>query len=454
MIKLNDIIEVEIEKLTYGKEALARFGADNFVIFVKEAIPKDVLKVKITSLNKKFARAQIVEILKPSPYRTKPFCALYNACGSCNFQNCDYDFLIEQKTLILKDTFKNIIDEKNIFPVAKSPNLKEYRHKIQFPVRQTKNSKRILIGYFKENSHDLTNIKFCPMQPAIINDIAQFIRDNFKESCFDEKTNKGLLKNTLLRVSSTNCDILFTLVLNCTNEEFINFEYSILRFFDKITAQFKEIKGCFVNFNPKNTNKILGEETIKIKGNDFIIESLNDKNYKIGSSSFFQVNPSAASILFDTVKENIEPNSSILDAYGGVGAIGIFISDNSQKITLVEENENACIMAEENFKLNNVKNYEIFKGDAKEHFKNFKEQKRKFDYIIVDPPRSGCEKEALKLLSELTQNIIYVSCNPQTLKRDISYLKEDGFKPKFIKGVDLFPYTYHIESVVLLKKEV
>ena len=451
-MKLGDVVEVNIEKSVFGGDGLARYGEDNFVIFVENALAKDKLKIEITSINKKFARGKIVEILD-SPNRIKPFCALYNACGSCDCQISSYDFLIEQKSEILKDIFKNIIDEKNIYPVIKSPLDKQYRHKIQFPAQQTKNSKRILLGYYKKNSHILTNIKFCPLQPTIINDIAQFIRDNFELDCYDEKSHKGLLKNVLIRVSSDNGAILLTLVLNCNEDEFIDFESKIFKFFKKIMAQFTEIKGGFVNFNPKKTNKILSDITLKIAGDDYILEKLENKTYKIGATSFFQVNPASAVNLFNVVKENIKPNSTILDAYGGVGAIGIYVSEKASKITLVEENENAIKMAYENFELNNVSNYEIFEGDAKKHFLDFEKQNRSFDYVILDPPRSGCEKDGLKTISKLAKNIIYVSCNPQTLRRDMSYLIEDGFKPKFVQGVDLFPYTHHIEAVCLFERE-
>jgi len=451
LIKLNDVIEVEIEKLVYGGDGLARFGNENFVIFIKNSLPKDKLKVKITSLNKKFARAEIVEILN-SPNRIKPFCALYNACGSCDCQISTYDYLIEQKTQILKDIFKNIIPEDKIYPVILSPDDKFYRHKIQYPVAQTKNSKRILMGYYEKNSHDLINIKYCPVQPEIINEIAQFIRDNWELDCYSEKKHQGLLKNVLTRISNATNDILLTLVLNCNENNFIEYESKVFKFFKKITTQFASIKGGFVNFNPKKTNKILGDDILKIYGEDFILEKLGNKSYKIGATSFFQVNPKSAVNLFDVVKENIKPNSTILDAYGGVGAIGIYVSEKASKITLVEENENAISMAYDNFRINNIENYEILEGDAKKHFIDFEKQNRKFDYIILDPPRSGCEKEGLKAISKLAKNIIYVSCNPQTLRRDMSYLIEDGFEPKFIQGVDLFPYTHHIESVVLFER--
>ena len=453
MIKLNDIIEVEIEKLVFGFDGLARYGDEQFVVFVKDSLPQDKLKVKIVSLNKKFARAEIVEIIEPSKNRIKPLCPIYNACGSCDCQIAEYDYICEQKSLILKDIFKNIIDEEKIYSVIKSPKILEYRKKVQFPTRQTKNSKRMLLGYYKRNSHDLTNIKFCPMQPKIINEITQFIRENFELDCYCEKLDNGLLKNVLFRMSEENDSILLTLILNCSMDDFSKYESDIFRFFKKIMAKFELIKGGFVNFNHKKSNKILGSETIKVIGEDFIIEKLHKKTYKIGSTSFFQVNPSSAVNLFNVVKENIKPNSTILDAYGGVGAIGIYVSELAKNIVLVEENDNAIKMAKENFKINNIKNYEIYSGDAKKHFINFEKENKKFDYIILDPPRSGCELEGLKAISKLAKNIIYVSCNPQTLRRDMSYLIEENFKPKFVQGVDLFPYTHHIEAVCVFEKQ-
>lgn len=237
-------------------------------------------------------------------------------------------------------------------------------------------------------------------------------------------------------------------------DEFEKFYKSKLcSFSSDIMSEFKEIKGIFANLNNQKTNKILSNENIKIIGEDSIEETFKDKKYKIGPSSFFQVNPYNAIQLFDVVKNQIKNNSTILDAYGGVGAIGIYASEKASQITLVEENENAVLMAKENYKLNNIKNYEIYKGDACIHLNNFIKEKRIFDYVILDPPRQGCSTDTLKTMSKLAKNIIYVSCNPITLKRDMEQLISDKFKPDFVQGVDLFPYTHHVETVCLLERK-
>lgn len=450
-MKINDEIIVKIEKLTFGSLGLSRFGEEKFVVFVSKSLPDELIKVKIVSLNKHFAKGEIIEILEKSKNRIKPICPIYNACGSCDFQICDLDYSVFQKTSILKDIFNNVVDENKIYDVIKTSDL-NYRHKVQFQARQTKNSKRILLGYFKPNSHDLTNVKFCPMQPEIVNEISKYIRENFPLDCFDEITHKGILKNVLFRISSFDESVLLNFVLNLKENELEKYLSKISKFSYKLKENFENIKSIYINLNPKKTNKILGEKDIKVLGEDFIIETLKDKKFKIGPTSFFQVNPKGASALFDVVLDNVKENSTILDAYGGVGAIGIYLKEKAKKITLVEENKNAIKMAKENFKLNNIENYEILEGDATKHLLNFKKENLKFDYVVLDPPRSGLEKEGLETLASLAKNIIYVSCNPQTLKRDIIFLKEKGFEAKFVQGVDMFPYTHHIESVAILEK--
>ncbi len=448
MINIGDIIEVEIEKMTSLFEGVARYSNDKLVVFVPQGLPQEKLKVEIIQKNKSFLRAKIIEIIKPNKNRIKPLCALYNACGSCEVQHCTYNYSLLIKDDIIKDIFCSIIDKNKIYPIIKSPVLDQYRKKVQFPCTQTKNSKRILMGYYKKNSHNLTNIKFCPLIPSIMNEINEFIRDNCPVSCYVEKTKKGLLKNTIARFNHKN-DLIITFVFN--DKRFKNKDFEL--FCQKLVEKFPIVKGVFVNLNPNNTNTILSETTIKIIGCDCIVEQLDKYSYKIGPLSFFQVNPAAACELFRIIRDNIKDNAAILDAFGGVGAIGIYLKEKVKKTTLVEINKEACKLAKENYELNRVQNYEIFSGNALNHLEDFKKQGRAFDYVLLDPPRKGCDKNTLSLIKELTKNIIYVSCNPQTLKRDIIYLIEEGFKVEFLRSIDLFPYTHHIECVCKLSKE-
>lgn len=439
-MNIGDIRKVKIEKLVFGLLGLCHI--DNFAIFVDNALPDEILEIEITSLFKSYAKAKIINIIEPSKYRIKPLCPYYNACGSCLGQYMEYDYLIKQKEEILKEIFSNITS--NIRPFVKSPVIKGYRKKIQYPTRRTKNSKRLLIGYFKPKTHDITNLKFCMMQDDIIGQIIEYIRNNLEKdiSCYDESNNKGLIKNILFRITSNG--ILLTFVLNETT-----IPNKLTDFSKKLTQNFSIIKGIFANFNPNNTNKILSNSSKKILGEDFIIETIKDKKYKMGPTSFFQINTSVMSLLFDEIKNNTNNATSIMDAFGGVGAIGIWISNLNSKITLLEENIEAIEFAKENFKLNNIKNFEIIKGDANANFKNIKNN---YDVIILDPPRKGSNLEGLKAISKLTKKIIYVSCNPMTLKRDSLILKDEGFEMSFVQGFDMFPYTHHIECLSVFEK--
>ncbi len=463
MLKQDEIIELTIEKIVNTGSCLSHY--EGKAVFINNVVPEDIVRARILKINKNFIRAGLVEIVNPSQYRVKPFCPLYNACGGCNMQNVEYNFLIKQKENILKETFRDF-ENIEFKPFIKADNLKEYRCKVQNAVSETKVSKRLLLGYFKENTHEVVNIKYCPIQPKIIDEIINYVRENWKFGGYVEKKDKGLLKHVLIRYSKFSKKMILTLVINKDFEWFNKIEEDVKSFAAAITKKFPDISGVLVNFNPKKTNKITGDITKLITGNDFIYEKIYSKNdileeneiskdtleytYKISKDSFFQTNPEVASKIFDEVKSLIPENSNILDAYGGVGTIGIFLSDKARKITLVEECESAVNDAKANFKLNNCKNYEVFLGDAKKIFKDFlksaPKNKKLFDCAVLDPPRKGSDKEALEIISKLAKTIVYVSCNPATLARDAKILRENGFNLKSLQGADMFPFTHHIES--------
>ena len=436
--------KLKIEKLVYEGVGLAHF--EGKAVFVKGCLNDEVVKVKIVSKNKNYLKGEITKIIESSSYRIKPKCPMSKPCGGCDFSHIEYNFSTEEKENILKEIFQKF-KEVEFKPFIKSPKIEEYRCKSQYPVTETKKSKRIIAGYYKEKTHEIVNIKYCPIQPKIIDDIIQFVRENWKLSCYIEKSHKGLLRHINTRISSFNNDILITFVLNSDKNEFEKAKSEIEIFADKLIEKFSEIKGVFVNLNNEKTNKITGPDTILIKGEDFIIEKLNESQYKIGVNSFFQVNPKVAELLFNEAKNLISKKGSFLDLYGGVGTIGIFMKDVVSKITLVEENNEAIKFAKENYKLNEILKYEVFEGSAKNKIQDFIKEKRTFENIIIDPPRKGSDIETLNNISKMTNSIIYISCNPMTLKRDAEILIQNGFKFKSLQGADMFPNTHHIECL-------
>ncbi len=445
-ISYNKHVEVIIEKLSNLGYGIAK--NDGMIIFVEKACPKDKVKIKITKRTKNYAYAAIEEIIEPSPHRVKPFCPMFNACGACQLQFIDYDFQLDLKKQIVEDAIKHIghLDIKINSPV-KSPD--KYRHKIQYPTAQTKVSKRLLAGYYKPKTHELVNIKHCLIQPPICNDIIDFIRQYANEyniSGYDEKTHSGDLKHIVIRNSAAYEENLVILVLNSNK-----ITPKIKEFAQLIYNNFKEVTGVCVNFNPKKTNVILSDNTKCLAGKDFILEKLGDKIFKIGANTFFQVNPKSAENIFKYVKEYIAnnfQNAQVLDAYAGITAFGIYVSDIAQKVVSVEENTQSCELAKESLEINKINNVEINNTDAEEFLKN---ETKKFDVIILDPPRKGCTKETLDNAARLCKkSIIYVSCNPATLARDLKYLTDKGAKIESIQPFDMFCHTYHIENVAVI----
>ncbi len=451
--KCGDVTEVIPEKLVYEGDALAKING--FPVFIQGGCPQDKLKIKITKLHKSFATAVIEEILEPSSHRVKPFCPLHSVCGGCGWQHIDYDFQLEQKRDIVFETVKKITGEEiDVKHVIKSPETTSFRSKIQYPVSQTKVSKRLIAGYYKKGSHELVNIKYCPIQPKIIDKITEFIRKNAQElgiSGYNEKLHKGELRHIVYRYSKSENECMVIFVVNDTK---LSDKFKKLA--KKIMEEFAHVKGCLINYNTKRTNLIMTNDTRKILGENFVTEKIDDKIFKISANSFFQVNIGSAKNIFDNVKKIIEENypyARILDAYSGVSSFGIWLCDIAKEVVSVEEAPSATKDALENIKINNAKNLTPLNGDAGKIFEQLVQKGEKFDVTVLDPPRKGCSKESLDFAVKLSEKaIIYVSCNPSTLARDLKYLHENGFKTQYIQPVDMFCHSYHIESIAYLKR--
>ena len=443
---------VKIEKLSNLGFGIAK--VNGYVVFVENSCPEDVLKVRINKKNKNFAHASIVEIIEPSKFRIEPFCKMQKICGACQLQFVDYNAQLKFKKEIVEDTMYSIFGEKiEVKDVIPSPQNREYRHKIQYPIGETKESKRILAGYYRAGSHELINIKHCPIQPEYCDRIIEFIRENapiYKVSGYYEKKHQGELRHVVIRTSAYNSKNLVILVVN-----YDKLTDGIKKLGEKIFNDLENIAGVGVNFNNKKTNLIFGEKTQILFGEDYVEEKLCDKIFKIGAKTFFQVNPNSANYIFNYVKDYIKLNfnhPTILDAYAGISAFGICLSDIASSVTTVEEVKDSVDLAEKIILENNIDNIETKCTDAELFFKECLESGKTFDITVLDPPRKGCTKVSLDYALKLTKKaIVYVSCNPATLARDLKYLKEQGAKIDYIQPFDMFPHTYHIENVVFIE---
>ncbi len=442
-------IIADIEKLSSDGRGIAHI--DGKVTFVGQTCPGDKCKIKILKENKSYNIAELVEIVEKSPHRVKPFCPMYNVCGACSLQHIDYNYQLELKKTIVEDSMRGLLDASIIDDVVPSPEIKEFRHKIQYPVRQTQVSKRILAGYFKPKSHDIVNIKYCPIQPHICDEIMEFIRENapkYKIEGYNEKKHSGLLRHVVIRVSAKTGDNLVVLVLNADKvpERVKDFAQLLFDKFDKIV-------GVTANLNSQKTNLILTNKTIPLFGKDYIEETLCGVTFKIGSNTFFQINPKSAENIFRYVKDYIKSNytkPTILDAYAGISAFGLVMSDVASEVTSVEECKASVDTAKEVKKLNGINNIKLYCMDCEEFLAD--KTDKSYDITILDPPRKGCTQKTLDSVLNLTKSeIIYVSCNPATLARDLKYLTDKNATVKSIRPFDMFCHSPHIEDVAIIK---
>ncbi len=471
-MQTGDEYTVKIEKISTGG-GIAKI--DGQVVFVENSCPEDITKIKITKINKNFANADIVEIIEPSPHRVEPFCPMQKVCGSCNMQFIDYEFQLMLKKQIVEDAMTKIggigVPVNDTIP---SPKTKNYRQKIQYPAAQ-KGSGRIVAGYYKPQTHDIVNIKYCPIQPEICDKIIEFIKEEapkYNISGYNEQKHAGDLRHIVIRGSEYSGKFLVTLVINMDlslrgghkSDVVISYDYNdyaiatpsarndnkFLALAQDIFEKFDEVSGVCINFNNKKTNVILGAKTVCVAGVDFVEEKILDKVFKIGSDTFFQVNPKSAENIFKYVKEEVKKfeNPTILDAYAGIATFGIVVSDIAKSVVSVESNKNSIEKAKEVLRENNICNVEVFAEDTVKYLKSIK---KKFDVTILDPPRKGCSLDSLdETLKHTKEKIIYVSCNPATLARDLKYLCEKGCTVESIQPFDMFCHTYHVENVVII----
>lgn len=449
--KIPEIITVKIEKLSNLGLGIAKY--DGFIIFVEHACPNDIVEIKIKKYYKSYAVAEIQNIVESSSERVEPFCKMQKVCGACQLQFIDYEAQLVHKKEIVEDTMKSIFGHPvEVRNMTASPKIREYRHKIQYPIGQTKNSKRILAGYYKSGTHELVNIKYCPIQPEYCDEIIDYIRVQASKgnlTGYNEETNTGELRHIVIRTSSLNQKSIVVLVINNSTVS-----SKIKNLAAKIYETFENVNGVLVNFNSKKTNLILGSRTELVKGEGFIEEGLCEKIFKVASKTFFQVNPYTADKIFRYIKEYISQNYSnpiILDAYAGITAFGICLSDVALKVVSIEEEEESVNLAKQIIKENNIQNIDLHCGDAEKFLANEAILGREFHVTILDPPRKGCSKNCLENTLKLTgDKIIYVSCNPATLARDLKYFVEHGATVEYIQPFDMFPHTYHIECVAII----
>lgn len=447
-ISKNEEYEVEIIDNGYNGEGIAKI--DGFTVFVPNAIKGEVVKILIVKVLSSHAFGKILEIEKKSKFRQEIDCATYKRCGGCDLRHIKYEQTLKMKQnavqALVNKNLKNKIEVKETLGME---NPFFYRNKAQYPVGVNKDRKPI-IGVFANRTHEVVPIKNCLIQNPKSEAIAKFILEFIKEkniSIYNEKTGRGFFRHIVIKVGIKTNEIMCIFVIN--GKKF-PYEDELV---EKLKQNYPEIKTIVKNINMKNTNVILGQENINLYGNGYIEDVLGEYKFKISPLSFYQVNPKQAEKLYNLGIEmaKVSKEDTVFDLYCGIGTISLFIAKYAKKVYGVEIVEQAIKDAKQNAKINNIENVQFIAGDTKIVLEDLIYKKGIIaDIVIFDPPRKGLDNNSINnILKIKPKKIVYISCNPATLIRDLA-LFEKLYEVKTIIPVDMFPFTKHVECVAVL----
>lgn len=455
-LKKNDIIESQIIDITNLGFGVAKI--DGTVVFVSGTVPQDVVKIRIIKVGSSYSVGRVEEIIEPSPLRFEGRCA-NGGCRSCAYKCLSYEFEKGLKEEAVRQIFKKCgLEGVTVMPLVASPIEEGYRNKAQYPISRDKNSEYV-IGFFAPKSHRVTEAADCPLAPRIFSEIIGVLRSFFEKydlSVYNEESGEGLLRHIYLRRGEISGEVLLTLVINGSSLPHSDELVKI------ITERFADIVGILLNVNEKNTNIILGDEYITLFGRDYIFDTLGGVTLKITAPSFYQVNRKAAELLYAKAKELAAPTKEdlLLDLYCGAGSIGLSMADDCGEVIGIEIVESAVECATYNAEINHIQNASFYAGDASDTKKilepaeKIRGEKIKPSIVVLDPPRGGTTAELIEHIASLNpKKVVYISCNPATLARDMTVFRQYGYEGSEVTPFDLFPMTGHVESVVCLTRK-
>ena len=449
MLNKNEIYETVITDYTAEGQGVAH--VEGCAVFIPNAIAGEKVKVRIEVAKKNWAAGKIVEILEKSPHRVNRACPISASCGGCDFHHMDY----EEETRLKADRVRqalNRIGGENFseIPILSAPTCESYRNKAQYPVACKKG--RAYAGFFKAGTHEVVENKRCLILPTESDQVKDAVIDyvnQFRVTVYDEATGKGLLRHIYVRRGAVSGQILVCLVVNGRK----------LPKVEELVKRLEKIPGfttLVLSVNTKAGNAVLGDEFITLHGPGYIEDTLCGLNFRLSPRSFYQVNHHQAQRLYEAAiaQAGITKEDTVLDLYCGVGTITLAMAKSAGKVIGVEVIPQAVQDAKDNAVRNGIENAEFFCGDAGQAALELESKGIKADVVVVDPPRKGLNADTIEALSRFApRRIVYVSCDPATLARDVALLKERGYSVLNATAADLFPRCAHVETVVLLSRK-
>lgn len=450
-IEKNKDYTFEIEGSGFEGEGVSK--VNNFTVFIPGALKGETVKAKIIKVNKNYAIGKLLEVTKSSKKRVEPICGTYKRCGGCNLQHFSYEEQLNFKTERVKEVIKRIgkIENVKIHSTIGMKNPYNYRNKVQLPVGKV--GEDIVVGFYAPRTHDIINIDKCFIQDELGDKVISLTKQWMKEykiEPYNESNHDGIIRHIMVRKGFKTKEAMVVLVTRNEKLPFKN-EYVNL-----IKENIEGVVSVIQNINDKKTNVILGGKNVTLWGKDNITDYIGEFKFNISPLSFFQVNPIQTEVLYGKALEyaNLTGNETVFDAYCGTGTISLFLSQKAKKVYGVEIIPQAIENAKENARVNGVTNAEFIVGKSEEEIPRLINNGVKADVVVVDPPRKGCEESLLKALAQINpKRIVYVSCDPATLARDLGILDSLGYKAIEIQPVDMFPQTHHVENVALIEKK-
>ena len=434
---------------------------EGYTLFVKDALVGDIVRVKVIKAKKKFGYGRLLEVMKPSPWRVEPACDCARQCGGCQIQHCSYEKQLAWKEKKVRDCLQRIggFEEIPMEPIMGMDEPYHYRNKAQYPVGYDKEGNPVA-GFYAGRTHSIIPNTDCaiqhPCNHMILETILAFMKQ-YDIPAYEEKKHTGLVRHILTRVGKYTGEVMVCLIINGNK---LPHQDKLVEMLKKATDEETtyKIKSICLNINKDKTNRILGEKVVPIYGQTYIEDRIGDITYRISPLSFYQVNPEQTQKLYGTALEyaDLKGNEVVWDLYCGIGTISLFLAQKAAKVCGVEIVPQAIEDARENADRNGFTNTEFFVGAAEDVVPEQYEQSGgslRADVVTLDPPRKGCDEKLLRTVVRMEpKRIVYVSCDPATLARDLKYLCGEGYELKRVRACDMFGHSSHVETVVLLSQ--
>ena len=449
-LQQGQVIELEITDLNTSGDGVGRH--EGKVVFVPNTVTGDRVTAKIVQSKAKFARGKVEDLITSSPNRIRPKCIVADKCGGCQWQHVDPNYQRQAKHQQVAQAFQRIggFEDIEVQTILYTPDVIDYRNKSTYPLARSATG-QVQAGYYRSGSHKLVNLNQCPVQDERLHPLLREVKQDIQTrgwSIYDETNHRGKLRHLSLRIGRNTGEILLTLIT--TSNKLTGIEEQTQLWLDKYPA----LVGVCLNINPNRTNAILGKTTYTVGGKPYLREIFAGVELHIAADTFFQINTGAAELLFKAIAErlNLTGKETIIDAYCGIGTFSLPLAKKVKQVVGIEINAASIEQARNNAVLNNINNAIFYTGKVEDCLNKID---LKPDILLLDPPRKGCDSQVIEAILRIQPLcIVYISCKPATLARDIKLIcQSDFYTPEYIQPIDFFPQTTHVESCVILRRK-